>query len=168
MWLHPLRVPAYAFPPGYSWRHYRSFHDAADYVRIVNTTLSGHWGVEPITLDSVASLVRQPAFHPANILFATWGREIVGVSAQRFIERQVNRHPLTATHIGPVGVSTAHRGLGLGHALVAASLAQARRRNIQAAELDVDEGNGPAIHVYQDCGLEILTRIFWYRRLVEA
>ena len=53
--------------------------------------------------------------------------------------------------------------LGLAHALVTANLRQGRRMQIQAAELDVDENNVPAIHVYQDCGFELLFRILWYR-----
>jgi ribosomal protein S18 acetylase RimI-like enzyme len=62
-----------------------------------------------------------------------------------------------------VGVRLNRRGEGLGHALVAACLRQCRRRRLEAAELDVDETNAVAMHVYDDCGFEPLFRILWYR-----
>jgi len=163
-WLEPLRLSPFTFPAGYSWRQYRPRHDDAAYVKLVNETLGDHWGLGPITHENLASLVGQPGFEPANILFAIQGQEIVGVSALRLVARQVAGRDSTVAHIGPVGVQAAHRGLGLAHALLAASLRHCRRRRIQAAELDVDETNAPAIHVYQDCGFETLFRILWYRQ----
>ncbi len=168
MWLEPLRVAPFAFPSGYSWRYFRPHRDEEVYVEVVNNTMGEHWGVGPIGREEINYLVSQPSFEPADILFATRNgssgmAEIAGVSAVRFLERQVGSRWFSVGHIGPVGVRAEHRGLGLAHALVANNLRQCRRRQIQAAELDVDEENAPAIHVYQDCGFELLFRILWYR-----
>ena len=164
MWLEPLRVPAFGFPAGYGWRNLRPQRDQAAYVELVNETLADHWGVGPITVERVAFQVSQPSFRPGDIIFATHQGEIVGVSAARMLERRIGSRLLSVAHLGPVGVRAGHRGLGLGHALVAATLRHARRRQIQAAELDVDETNAVAIHVYEDCGFERQFRILWYRR----
>ncbi len=168
MWLEPLRLAPFAFPAGYSPRPFHPRGDVRAYVEIVNDTQAGHWGIGPIDLTSVASLVSQPGFDPGNILFASHEGAIVGVSAVRYLEREVGSRTFAVGHIGPVGVRVAHRGLGLGHALLAATLRQCRRRQMQAAELDVDEANAPAIHVYEDCGFETLFRILWYRRDLTA
>ncbi|MDI7277574.1 MAG: GNAT family N-acetyltransferase, partial [Anaerolineae bacterium] len=129
-----------------------------------NEAFSEHWGMGPTTPERVAEMVGEPGFEPADVLLATWQREVVGLCHMRFLERQVHGRSLAVAHIGPVAVLTGHRGRGLGHALVAACLHQCRRKHMQAAELDVDEGNRPAIHVYEDCGFETLFRILWYRR----
>jgi mycothiol synthase len=164
MWLQPLRVLPFCFPPGYSCRSFRPHRDEAAYVEIVNETFGDHWGVGPASLERVAQMVRQPGFEPDSILFATRRRGIVGVCTARFLLRQAGRHEYTVAHIGPLGVRAAHRGRGLACALLAACLRQSRHRQIEAAELDVDESNAPAIHVYEKCGFETLFRTLWYRR----
>ena len=164
MWLEPLRLPPLTVPPGYGWRSFRPHHDEKAYVEIVNDAMAGHWGIGPIHIDNILHLTNQPSFEPADIVFATYGREIVGVCAVRFLERAIGSHSVTAGHIGPIAVRQPHRGRGLAHALLAISLRQCRRRHVQAAELDVDAENAPALHVYQDCGFETLFRILWYRR----
>ncbi len=163
MWLEPLRIPSFAFPAGYSWRYFRPRQDEAPYAEIVNATFGEHWGMGPTTVERVAHMVSKPGFRYTDILFATCQREIVGVCSTRFFEREVGARRFSAAHIGPVGVQAAHRCQGLARAMLTACLRQCRRQRIQAAELDVDEGNAAAIHVYADCGFEDLFRIFWYR-----
>ncbi len=164
MWSQPLRLVPFAFPAGYSWRTFRPHHDEDTYAGIVNDTLTDHWGTGPVTVESVHYMVAQPTFEPGNILFATRGPDIVGVCAIRFLDREVGGRHFSTGHIGPVGVRAGHRGLGLAHALLAGVIRQCLRRGMQAAELDVDEANAPAIHVYRDCGFETLFRILWYRQ----
>ena len=164
MWSQPLHLIPFVFPSGYSWRTFQLRRDEGTHANIVNDTLTDHWGAGPVTLESVRYLVAQPTFEPGNILFATRGSEVVGVCAVRFLDREVGGRHYSTGHIGPVGVRAGHRGLGLGHALLAGAIRQCLRRRIQAAELDVDETNAPAIHVYRDCGFETLFRILWYRQ----
>jgi len=164
MWLQPLRVPPFAFPPGYGWRSFRPRHDQAAYTAIVNATFAEHWGIGLTTAEGVARMVTQPGFEPSSIIFATRQRGVVGVCVTRLAERQVGTRRFPVALVGPLGVCAAHRGHGLAHALLSTSLRQCHRRRIQAAELEVDEGNRPAIHVYEDCGFETLFRILWYRQ----
>ncbi len=164
MWLEPLRIPSFAFPPGYSWRYFRPHADEAAYADVVNGSFSEHWGIGPASAERVAAMVAQPGFEPTNIVLAAAQREVVGVCYARFLEREIRGQAFSAAHIGPVAVLPEHRGQGLGHALLSACLRQCSRRRIQAAELDVDEGNAPAIHTYQDCAFEMLFRVFWFRQ----
>jgi len=164
MWLQPLRPPGFGFPTGYGWRTFRPHADEALYAQVVNETMAGHWGTGPIAAERVAQMAAQPDFEPGNHLFALYGREVAGVCSARWVRRTVAGRDLVVAHLGPIGVLEVHRGCGVGRALVALSLWRCRRERIQAAELDVDEANAPAIHVYRDCGLEPLFRILWYRR----
>ncbi len=168
MWLEPLRVPHRAFPSGYSWRHFIPHTDEAAYAQIVTETFREHWGVGPTSIERVNALVNRPEFEPTNILFATCQREIVGVCMVRFLERAVDGCTYKTAHIGPIGVRAAHRGRGLGRALLSLCLQRCRRRFVEAAELDVDEHNAPAIRIYRSLGFRTLHRILWYRRDLTA
>jgi len=164
MWLEPLRVPAFAFPAGYGTRTFRPHADEVTFAELVTETMAEHWGVGRMTPEEVARMVKQSDFDPSVHIFATWGREAVGLCSARFVVRTVGAREVSVAHLGPIGVRAAHRGLGLAHALVAACLRQCRRRGLQAAELDVDTENAVAIHVYRDCGMEPRFRMLWYRR----
>jgi len=163
MWLEPLQVPAFALPPGYGSRTFRPHLDEATFAELVNETMAEHWGIGRMTPAEVATMARQAGFDPRAQVFATWGREPVGLCAARFLVRTVGGRELSVAHLGPVGVRVAHRGRGLAHALVAACLRRCLRRGLQAAELDVDSENAPALHVYRDCGMQPTFRTLWYR-----
>jgi len=164
MWLEPLRVPQFGFPQGYSSRAYRPHADEATFAALVNETMAEHWGSAPMTPAEVARMARQSDFDPGVHIFATCGREAVGLCSARFVVRNAGGREVSVAHLGPIGVRAAHRGRGVGRALVAACLRQCRRRGLQAAELDVDTENAAAMHVYRDCGMEPTFRILWYRR----
>jgi mycothiol synthase len=164
MWIEPLRPPSFPFPAGYGWRHFRPRHDEPAYSQLVTETFGDHWGIGPTTIESVSRMVGQPGFEPTNILFALWGREIVGVCTIRLVERTMGRREYATAHIGPLGVRALHRSRGLAHGMLSLSLRRCQRRHIDAAELDVDETNAPAIHVYENCGFRILFGTLWYRR----
>lgn len=166
MWLEPLRMPSFPFPEGYSWRYFRPHHDEPAYAQIVTETFDGHWGLGPTTVERVRQLVDRPGFVPEDILLALCRREVVGLCTVRLAEREVGGRRFVAAHIGPLSVRAAHRGRGLGHALVAHSLRRCQRRHIPAAELDVDEGNSAAIHLYEVCGFRTLFHTLWYRQEV--
>lgn len=168
MWLAPLRVRPRAFPVGYSWRTFRRHADEAIYADAFNDIMAEHWGVGPITSQRMAYLAAQPDFDPAVYVMATWGRQVVGLTGARYLERTVERRALTVAHLGPIGVRTAHRGRGLAHALVALCLQRCHRRGAEAAELEVDAENAAAIRLYRRCGMVHQLDILWYRRQLRA
>lgn len=164
MWLEPLRVPPFTLPAGYGSRSFRPHADEATYAGLVNETMAEHWGTGPMQPAEVARMMEQPEYDSSVHLFATCGREAVGVCSARFLVRSVEGQEVLVAHLGPIGVRAAHRSRGVARGLIAACLRQCWRRGMQAAELDVDTQNAAAIHVYRDCGMQPTFRILWYRR----
>jgi ribosomal-protein-alanine N-acetyltransferase len=67
-----------------------------------------------------------------------------------------------------LGVAPAHRGRGVGHALVERMLALLHERGAEVAYLEVRESNSAAQHLYQSLGFrEVARRRRYYRRPVE-
>ncbi len=67
-----------------------------------------------------------------------------------------------------LGVAPAHRGRGVGHALVERMLALLRERGAGVAYLEVRESNSAARRLYESLGFrEVARRRRYYRRPVE-
>ena len=63
--------------------------------------------------------------------------------------------PMRYTRIGTVGVSTAHRGKGVGKALMARAHEWARQKNSAEVRLTVAAFNGAAIRMYEELGYTV-------------
>lgn len=61
-------------------------------------------------------------------------------------------------HLVNIAVAPAHRGLGLGEALLVHTLRHSRAQGAEAIHLEVRETNGPAIALYRKYGFRILGR----------
>ncbi len=61
-------------------------------------------------------------------------------------------------HISAIAVYPAHRRRGTARALVAALIAEARRRNMVLVTLEVREGNTAALRLYRGLGLSLVGR----------
>ena len=91
------------------------------------------------------------AFDPGLWLLAVDGATIVGFSLG--LERV--DAGARAGYVGDVGVRAAWRGRGIGHALLARSLAEFQRRGLATAALDVDAENlSGALALYRKVGME--------------
>ena len=90
---------------------------------------------------------------PADVLVA----EVHGQVAGYATVRQWSRIPSHAhvLEINGLAVDPAHQGQGLGRALVAACVAQARRRGARKLTLRVLGGNNRARRLYESCGFHI-------------
>jgi len=67
-----------------------------------------------------------------------------------------------------LGVAPAHRGKGVGRALVRGMLAALRERGVQTVYLEVRESNAVARRLYESLGFrEVARRARYYRRPVE-
>jgi putative acetyltransferase len=64
-----------------------------------------------------------------------------------------------------MGVAAAHRGAGIGSALLEACLAHAPKSNIEKIELTVFASNAPAIALYRKFGFTDIGVVRDYRRL---
>ncbi len=68
----------------------------------------------------------------------------------------------TVLDVACIAVEEAHRGLGIGRALVRAAVASARERELQAVVLHVSTGNGPALELYFSEGFHAVRRLQCY------
>jgi mycothiol synthase len=90
-------------------------------------------------------------FDPTLWLIAVEDETIVGFSLARELESDGVR----SGYVGDVGVRPAWRGRGLGHALLARSLAEFRSRGLASASLNVDaENTSGALALYRKAGME--------------
>jgi len=96
----------------------------------------------------------------APFLVAVVGRAIAGYAVAHFAADE--------GEILNLGVAPAHRGKGVGRALVRGMLAALRERGVQTVYLEVRESNAVARRLYESLGFrEVARRARYYRRPVE-
>ena len=90
---------------------------------------------------------------PGDVLVAEVDGRVAGYAALR----QWSRIPSHAhvLEINGLAVDPGHQGQGLGRALVAACVAQARRRGARKLTLRVLGGNHRARRLYESCGFQV-------------
>ena len=90
-------------------------------------------------------------FDPTLWLLAVEAGTVVGFS----LGRELVADGVRSGYVGDVGVRPPSRGRGLGHALLARSLAEFRRRGLASASLNVDaENTSGALALYRKAGME--------------
>ncbi len=146
-------APSPVLPPGYDWLPWRpdlleahaqtlaaSFHDEID--AVVFPSLGG--GV--ITCRALmAEIVRKQGFQPGATWLVVCGGEPVGT-----VQGLRDRNGLGA--IQNLGVVAAHRGRGLGEALLLRALQGFREAGLTRGMLEVTAQNEPAVRLYQRLG----------------
>jgi mycothiol synthase len=89
-------------------------------------------------------------FDPTLWLLALEADSVVGFS----LGRERLDEGVRSGYVGDVGVRPAWQGRGLGHALLARSLVEFRRRGLASASLDVDaENTSGALALYRKVGM---------------
>lgn len=132
-------LPQVHTPPGHSLRTFQPGDEAA-WCRLVNESVGSEY--TPATMRR--SLLSQPWFDHRDLFFAEEDGTIVGTAcAQR--ERAADEG-VGLVHM--LAVDPAHRGLGLGRFLLAATLRRLRDVGCRAAALSTDDFRLPAIRLY--------------------
>lgn len=145
-----MRLPTLASLPeaevaeGYTLRTYRD-GDLAVWAALVSECIGGRYD-EAACRESL--LMGTPQFAPEDLCFAEKGDEVAGTTCA---------HRKHAPAEGPgiihmVGVFAAHRGHGLGRALVAAALHRLREMGYREVTLSTDDFRLPAIRTYLSLG----------------
>lgn len=152
----PLAPPL--LPPGYAWASWHPVLTAAH----ARTKFDSFWGeIDAEVFESLSSLegcqrlMRDISHHQGFVPAATWlirfeGNEIAGPSPCATI--QGLRKSQWVGSIQNVGVVAAHRGFGLGRALVVRSLQGFRSLGIRKVRLEVTAANQPAVRLYESLG----------------
>lgn len=137
-------LPEVELAEGYTLRTYRE-GDLAAWAALVSECIGGRYD-EAACRESL--LMGTPQFSPEDLFFAEKGGEVVGTTCA---------HRKHAPAEGPgiihmVGVFRAHRGHGLGRALVTAALWRLREMEYRAAVLSTDDFRLSAIRIYLGLG----------------
>jgi RimJ/RimL family protein N-acetyltransferase len=133
--------------------------DAPDYRALMLEGYALHPEAFTSSVDERAGLPlswwaqRLGAGDPASCVFGAFVQQrLAGVAGLSFEAREKQRHK--ATLFG-MYVQAAHRGAGLGEALVLAVLQAARERpGVRQVQLTVTQGNASAEALYRRCGFE--------------
>lgn len=158
--------PSFAAPAlreGYTLRHAVRGQDEAHFADVFRDSFSEHRFMQTPSVESIGRRWNQPQFDGNRIAFAEYAGAIVGVSAIRSAVTYRGDQLVSAGHIGPVGVRTAHRGRGLARALMIDNLQYSAHAGWQTASLAVDEINQNAQALYRSLGFKHVHDWVWWQ-----
>lgn len=136
-------LPEVRTPRGYSVRTFQPGDEAA-WCRLVNESIGGEYTAETMR----EGLLSEPWFDRHDLLFAQKDGITVGTACAQ--HERIAREGIGLVHM--LAVDPSHRGLGLGHALLAAILRRLRDLGCRAAALSTDDFRLPAIRLYLALG----------------
>jgi mycothiol synthase len=136
-------LPEASLPSAYSLRTFQAGDEAA-WCRLVNESIGGEYTPESMR----TSLLSQPCFDRQDLFFAEKDGVVVGTAcAQR---ERVARERIGLVHM--LAVDPKHRGIGLGRALLAATLRRLKDVGYRSAALSTDDFRLAAIRLYLQFG----------------
>jgi mycothiol synthase len=145
------------WPAGIEIRIYDGSEAAlVDWMDAYNDSFAEHYHFVPATLETTRALVAQSLFLPEALLLAYRGGRCVGYVRSLLLEQR--------GEVGILGVVAAARGLGLGRALLRASVRWLEERRSPRVTLMVDGDNENALRLYRQEGFAVArTRQIWSR-----
>jgi mycothiol synthase len=148
-------------PPGVTIRTSTHDDDHSIYV-VLDAAFRGHFGIDPIPEEAWREeFFGMGVYDPSLVLIAEAGGEPVGVAAN-FLVNGIG-------WVGDVGVLEAHRGRGIGTALLRASFAALAARGVTHARLNVDaENETGAPHLYASVGMTVRRAFDVYEKRLGA
>ena len=138
-------LPEPVVPEGYRLRPYQP-GDEEVWCRLINEFIGGDY----TPAKMAAELLDQPWFAPEDLCFAARGDEVAGTACalrQRDFDEGVG-------WLHMVVVDPAHRGQGLGRAVVLAVLHRFRQLDRAKVMLNTDDQRLPALRVYLSLGFK--------------
>jgi mycothiol synthase len=153
-------APELSLPPGLSLGPLQP-GEAALLARIQNAAFQGSWGFSPNTAEDIASRLRLPGCAYDGVLVVRGKDEAAAYCWTRLAQGQPDS-PLG--EVWMTAVVPEHRGTGLGRVIVRAGIRHLLAQGVRAIELDVDEANDSARHVYFTEGFRDLDAILWFEQ----
>jgi mycothiol synthase len=144
-------VPTPQLPDGYTVRTFVRGQDEALFMDIRNTTFAEHFGSTPYTIETATYLTEQEPFQPEGLFFAFKGDEIAGYCWSAISQEEMVRRGIKVGWIEHLGTAPAHRGVGLGRALILIGI-QRLRQHVDIVELGMEGKNDPAMNLYKSVG----------------
>lgn len=135
-------------PPGVTIRSSIDPDDDQVVHRLLEDTFIGHFGVEPMPFDAWRREFKDELYDPSLVLLAESDGQPVGVATSRM--------PEGLGWVGELGVLAAHRGRGIGAALLRTSFAALAARGVGVVRLNVDADNATgAARLYEAVGMTV-------------
>ncbi|MEE9285890.1 MAG: GNAT family N-acetyltransferase [Dehalococcoidia bacterium] len=140
-------------------RHLRDGEEAV-MTDLQNRAFTGSWGFAPNTPEEMAYRLRMRGsrFEDALIL------EVEGRPAAYCWTKMEARGNDPGGVIWMIGVDPAMRGLGLGRAMLLASVDYLARQGARSVKLDVYADNAPAVNLYEATGFRRRGEIIFYEK----
>ena len=154
-------VPLPRWPSAYSHRNFVAGHDESISVKLENASFGDEWEYVPVQVGEVVGFVRSPSFRAQGVTYAVSGGEVVG-ECWAWIEDQPPRAD-SRGDIWCLCVHPAHRGRGLGRALLLSGVQWLREQGVGLVKLGVDGANDRAKHLYESVGFRQHRTDLWYR-----
>ena len=156
-------VPEPVWPAGYGQRTFRIGRDERTSVRIENESFGDEWEFTPVEPGEIEGFVRSPSFRADGVIYALQDEQVVGECWCWIDDQPAAAAGEKQGEIGCLCVHPAHRGRGLGRALLLTGLHWLRRQGMASAGLWVDGANDRARHLYESAGLSAVRTDIWYR-----
>jgi mycothiol synthase len=133
-------------PDGVTIRPYRD-GDGPVLHRVLEASFEGHFGFEPMAYDAWdAAMLRAPSSDLSLVFLAERGGELVGALTTAIDEEE--------PWVAELGVLEAHRGTGIGRALLRRAFAELAAHGWTIVKLNVDgENRSGATRLYESAGM---------------
>jgi mycothiol synthase len=148
-------------PHGVSIRPYRD-GDGPFLHRVLEASFEGHFGFEPMAYDVwEAATLRAPSSDLSLVFLAERGGEPVGALTTAIDEEE--------PWVAELGVLEAHRGTGIGRALLRRVFAELAARGWTIVKLNVDgENRSGATRLYERAGMKRGRSWHFYEKRIDA
>jgi mycothiol synthase len=127
-----------------------------------NASFATHFGFSPNDPDDIRHRLHLPGTSPEDVVAARKDGEVVAYCWTRVED---GKEGLTGA-VWMTGVQPSHQGTGLGRIILRAGLQHMLAQNVRYIELEVDEENGSARHLYITEGFEDIHAILWYQKRI--
>ncbi len=121
------------------------------FMEVRNICFAEHFGSTPYTIETATYLTEQEMFQPEGLFFAFKGDEIAGYCWSAISQEEMARRGLKVGWIEHIGTTPAHRGVGLGRALLLIGI-QHLRQQVDIVELGMEGKNDKAMNLYKSVG----------------
>lgn len=148
-------------PPGVRFRRFDG-SEWATFHRVLEDAFAGHFGFEPLTLDTFVRLwTDNPVWDPGLVTFAELDGDVIGLVVSSVTASQ------ELGWVSDVGVLPRHRGRGIARALLRRSFEDLASRGCRRVRLNVDAANETgATRLYEKVGMHVRREWAVFERLL--
>jgi len=134
--------------------------------RIQNRCFAGTWAYNPNKAGDIRWRLEVKGNSLGDVIFAEKAGEYIGYC---WTVPNCGRDSSTGRNKGQIymmGVAPAFRGKGVGRKLLQAGLSYLQSKGKEIIDLTVDNGNPPAVKLYDSQGFRLRDKTLWYEKII--